>query len=273
MKNNVSLILWIVGFIFLNLYSNAIPKLVQLDVVLWLGYAFGFFAVALLLGRYILNQRGLSSFGLEAQEGWFKLMSLGFVIGFSVWALKYLVFYGAGKFEIAGWNDKGYILGMLAQALLGMLLAAAMNDVLIRGYWLAFCRKNDLMKWHIVLTTFLYAMDDSWNEGFDVINLIFSAVLGISLAYTVIKTGTIWMAIGIHWGSNMMFRAMAGFDGRGLWKLEQVKDGVMYEWISILATALLFPVVYLLLRRRRETLSQQKGYGSPEQGHLIEKMN
>ena len=263
MKKRVSLLLWLLGFILLNLYVNGIPKLVQLDVLPWLAYALGFFVAAHLVGRYVLQLKGLSSFGLQRQKGWLKLVLLGFLVGFATWALKYLVFYGTGKFEVAGWADSGYIAGMLAQALLGMLFASALNDVLIRGYWLAFCRRADLMKWYLLLATVLYALDDFWNEGFGVINLLFSLVLGIALAYTVIKTGTIWMAIGIHWGSNMMFRAMAGFNGQGIWQLEQVNDGVLYEWISILVTALLIPVVYLLLRKRKASTVPQEAQPAP----------
>ncbi|WP_461489231.1 CPBP family intramembrane glutamic endopeptidase [Pontibacter sp. HJ8] len=266
MKNRVSFLLWMIGFILLNLYSNGLPKLFQLDVLPWLAYAVGFFFLAHLFGKYVLHLKGLPSFGMHLPKGWFMLVVLGFVVGFGIWALKYLVFYEAGKFEVTGWADSSYIAGMLAQALLGMLFAAAMNDVLIRGYWLAYCKKADLMKWYLGLTTVLYALDDSWNEGISGINLVFSAVLGISLAYTVIRTGTIWMAIGIHWGSNMMYRVMAGFNGEGIWQLEQVKDGEMYEWISIGITALLFPVVYLLLKNRKadRALQHQQPASSSE---------
>ena len=252
------LLIWILGFLALNLYANGLPKLFQLDVMPWLAYVAGFFIVAHFIARYVLKLKGLVSFGLQRHKGWPKLLLLGFLIGFVVWVLKYLVFYWLGKFEVAGWMDGGYIAGMLAQALLGMLLAAAINDVLIRGYWLAYCQKANLMTWYLVITTVLYALDDSWNEGINGVNLVFSAVLGISLAYTVLKTGSIWMAIGIHWGSNMMFRVMAGFNGQGVWQLEQVKEGITYEWISILITALIFPLVYLLLRNRKTDLARQE---------------
>ena len=263
------LLVWILAFLLLNLYANGLPKLFQLDVLPWLAYAAGFFVVAHLVGRYGLKLKGLVSFGLRLQKGWLKLLLLGFLVGFAIWALKYLVFYLIGKIEVAGWMDGAYIAGMLAQALFGMLLAAAINDVLIRGYWLAYCQKANLMKWYLVITTVLYALDDSWNEGIEGINLVFSAVLGISLAYTVLKTGSIWMAIGIHWGSNMMFRMMAGFNGQGVWQLEQVKEGVTFEWISILITALIFPVVYLLLRNRKGNLAWQEDNVSLKRNFVI----
>ena len=258
MKNKSHLLLWIAGFLLLDLYFNGIPKLIQLDVLPWLAYAFGFFAVAHLFAKYILKLNGLADLGLELRKGWLKLMLLGFIVGLGIWALKYLVFYQLGKFEVTGIMDGSYIAGMLAQALLAMLLVSAINDVLVRGYWLPYFRENNLMLWYILVTTVLYALDDSWNEGITVTNLSFSAVLGVSLAYTVLKTGTIWMAIGIHFGSNMMYRAMAGFNGQGIWQLDGVKEGAVYEWVSVLITALLFPVVYLLLRNYKRVARPQQ---------------
>ncbi len=258
MKNKTNLLLWIAGFLLLDLYFNGIPKLFTLDVLPWLVYTIGFFVIAHLFATYALKLKGLSGFGLQRHNGWLKLLLTGFILGLSIWALKYLVFYQMGKFEVTGIMDSSYIAGMLAQALLAMLLVSAINDVLIRGYWLPYFRKNNLMLFYILVTTILYALDDSWNEGITWINLVFSAVLGLSLAYTVVKTGSIWMAIGIHWGSNMMFRAMAGFDGQGIWQLGQVKDGPLYEWVSILVTALLFPILYLLLRNRKSIVTMQE---------------
>ncbi|WP_242920385.1 CPBP family intramembrane glutamic endopeptidase [Pontibacter liquoris] len=252
MKSKVSLLLWGSGFVLLNLYASLLPKLFpQNNLLLWFAYWAGFFILAFVLGRYVLRLQGLQSFGMNLHRHWVRNLAVGFILGFGIWALKNLVFYAMGKFELTGMMEAGYIYPLLAQALLGMFFAAAINDLLIRGYWFAFCRKEHQMKWYLLLATVLYALDDSWNEGFDVMNLAFSAVLGISLAYTVLKTGSIWMAIGIHWGGNMMYRLIAGFDGQGIWKLEHVTEGVQYEYVSLLVTALLFPVVYLLLKDKQ----------------------
>jgi len=266
MKNKTLFITWLIGFLLLNLYVNGLPILFRLDVLPWIGWAVMFFVVAHLVAKFLLRVDGLSGLGLSLKNGWVKWTLLGFILGFGIWALKYWVFYQIGKFEVEGTMGSGYIVPMLAQAMLGMLLASAINDVMIRGYWLAYCKKTDLMKWYLLIVTILYAFDDFWIEGIDLTNLLFSAVLGISLAYTVVKTGTIWMAIGIHWGGNMMYRTMFGFDGQGVWHLDNVKEGLTYELISIFITALLFPVLYLLLRNRKptQTIAEPQPVTTPE---------
>ena len=78
--------------------------------------------------------------------------------------------------------------------------------------------------------------------------LMFSVVLGASLAYTVLKTGMVWMSIAIHWGGNVCYRLMAGFDGNGVVRLDHVVDGARFEYAALAVTALMFPLVVWLLR-------------------------
>jgi membrane protease YdiL (CAAX protease family) len=144
--------------------------------------------------------------------------------------------------------DAGFIVTLLIQALLGMLLASAINDLMIRGYWYAWCRRAGHLRWYVAIATGLYVLDDAWNVGFDPLDALFSLLLGIALAWSVLKTGRIFLSIGIHWGGNMVYRAMSGFDGQGVVRLANVQDGLQYEVVAIAVTALLIPAVYLLLR-------------------------
>lgn len=81
------------------------------------------------------------------------------------------LFAAMGKFELVGGRELGIALPPLGQALVGMLLASAFNDLMIRGYGLAFCRRFHLMARYVFLTGAVYALDDSWNEGIELGNL------------------------------------------------------------------------------------------------------
>ena len=244
-----TIIAWLAGFVLLDLYANLVPRWTGHALAPWLGYVAGFFVLAYVVCRHALGLRSAADVGLGRGTGWMRQLGFGFLVGFGVWALKYLVFAAMGKFELAGWREPGYALPLLAQALVGMLLASAINDLMIRGYGLAFCRRFGLMGGYVLITSVAYALDDSWNEGIELRNLLFSLVLGVSLAWTVLRTGAIWMSIGIHWGGNVCFRAMSGFDGNGIARLEGVVDGVRFEYAGILVTALMFPLLVFALRR------------------------
>ncbi|WP_224996095.1 CPBP family intramembrane glutamic endopeptidase [Cesiribacter sp. SM1] len=252
MKNLNTVAVWGLGFLCLNLYVNGLPRLFQFQVQHWFGYWLGFFVLTFLVCRYLLKLKNLRELAMPRKQGWLGELGVGFLLGFATWALKYIAFWGLGKFSVDGFTAPSYYLPMLGQALLAMFFAAILNDVSIRGYCYAFCRRAGLMSLFVLLTTLLYCLDDAWNEGFSLINTLFSAVLGLSLAYAVYKTGAIWLCTGIHWGGNIVYRLLYGFSGTGILKLEEVQTGVLYEWLSLFITALLFPLLYLLLRNRRD---------------------
>lgn len=251
MKRPMSLLPWLAVFIALDLYANLGPKVVGTSLLPWLAYALGFFLVVFLLGRHVLAVDGLGGFGMGLHRGWWKNLALGFSIGFGVWLLKNLVFLAMGKFQVVGWMDASYIGILLAQSLLGMLLASAINDLMIRGYWYAWFRRENALRPYVLVATLFYVLDDAWNEGFDPSNMLFSAILGMALAYTVLKTGSIWMSIGIHWGGNVMFRMISGFDGQGVVRLSEVVEAPRYEVVAFLVTASLLPLAYIASRKAR----------------------
>ena len=242
---------WLLGFAVLDLYANLVPRLVGMAIPVWLAYVGGFFLLLFLVCRYGLGIDRSEPLGLARPAGWARWLWAGFAIGFGIWALKNSVFYAMGKFELAGWRDAAFALPLLGKALFGMFLASAINDLMIRGYGLAFCRRFGLMRWYVPLTVVVYALDDAWNEGFDLGNLAFSALLGLSLAWTVYRTGMLWMSIGIHWGGNVCYRFMAGFDGQGVPRLQHVVEGARYEYAGMAVTALMFPLVWLVLHGMR----------------------
>ena len=240
---------WLAGFLLLDLYANLVPRWVGFEIPAWLGYVAGFFVLAFVVCRFALGLRTADAVGLGRHRGWGRQLALGFLVGFGTWAVKNLMFAAMGKFELVGWRDAAFALPLLGQALLGMFLASAINDLMVRGYGLAFCRRFGWMGGYVLLTSVVYALDDAWNEGIQLDNLVFSLVLGASLAYTVVRTGAIWMSIGIHWGGNVCFRVMSGFDGTGIARLEHVVDGARFDHAGLLVTALMFPLLVLLLRR------------------------
>jgi hypothetical protein len=248
MRPFLAILAWLAGFVLLDLYANLVPRWVGFAIPVWLTYVAGFFLLVLLVCRFGLGLREPAAIGLGRPVGWWRQLAAGFAVGFGIWALKNALLAAMGKFELAGWRDVHFALPLLGQALVGMFFSSAVNDLMIRGYGLAFCRRFGLMAGYVLLTSAIYALDDAWNEGIELGNLAFSLILGISLAYTVLRTGALWMSIGIHWGGNVCFRVMSGFDGRGIARLEHVIEGARFEYASLAVTALMFPVVVLVLR-------------------------
>ena len=256
--NRAGLLAWVLVFFALDLYVNVTPRVWANTPAQWFTYAIAFFVLVWAAGRLVLGVRSLTGFGLGLQSGWSRELAIGFALGAGAWLLKNVVFFAMGKFSIDGWMDGAFIASMMAQAIVGMLLASAINDLMIRGYWFTWCMRANQLRWFVVIATVLYVLDDGWNSGFAPLDLLFSTVLGIALAWTVLKTGRIWMSIGIHWGGNVVYRAMSGFDGRGVVRLADVRQGAQYEVIAIAITALLIPAVWWVLRERKSGLAPER---------------
>ncbi|PTX18726.1 hypothetical protein C8N40_10515 [Pontibacter mucosus] len=270
MKKQTPLAIWLLGFVLLSLYVHLLPRFFDAgNVSLWSAYWAGFFVLAYLVSRFLLKLQGLGQLGMERQKGWLQNLGIGFVIGLGVYALKYFAFWRLGKFEVAGLLELAFILPMLGQALLAMFFSSILNDITIRGYWYAFFRRRQLLAWYVFAATILYTLDDVWNAGLDPLNLVFSAILGATFAYTVLKTGAIWMSLGLHWGGNMMYRVLYGFDGNGVWQLENVREAPLYDWVSLAVTALMLPAVYFVLKSKykQEQPTQVEGRGDLPQSY------
>lgn len=240
---------WIICFLALNLYTSLTPRLFdQQQIWHWALYWTGFFIITHFVARHALKLGRITSFGVGTHTRWALNVVIGFTAGASVYIIKYLTFYKLGRFEIIKAMDPEYITDMLSKASIAMLFSSLINDIMIKGYWLAFFKQRRLMNWFIIAATSLYAVDDVWNEGFDPLNILFSLTLGLSLAYTVFKTGSVWMAFGMHWGGNMVYRALYGFSGKGIWETKTLSESIAFDWISIAITALLLPIAYLLIK-------------------------
>ena len=207
--------------------------------------------MAFLIARYLVGVRGLQSFGLALQKNWGKDLLLGFMAGFGIWAVKNFAYYQSGMFEVSGIAGTSEILNILLLGLLASFFPGAMNDLAVRGYWYRYFSQFRFFGLFLVFSTGAYALGDAWNEGFSWFNTVFSLLLGFTLAYSVVRTGAIWMSIGIHTGSNFVYRLMYGLDGRGVLLLENISEGSLYEYLNLLFTAGLFPLVYLLLKNRK----------------------
>ena len=90
MKPQKHFLIWLLGFLLLDLYANGIPWILgnyptseisgffMAHSYSWLLFWLGFFLMAFLIARYLVGVRGLQSFGLALQKNWGKDLLLGF---------------------------------------------------------------------------------------------------------------------------------------------------------------------------------------------------
>lgn len=241
------------GYIVLDLYFNLIPILVNLNSVVWILYALAFFPLAHFIVK-LTGLNGLNALGLKFHSGWKRNLIIGYAIGFIFWIGLELIFYSSTTFSIVGIKGLGAGTFFMLQALVGLFLGSLINDIIVRGYVIAHLKNKVNFLSLLLISAFIYALDDLWYEGFSIHNTIFSIVLGLSLGYVFLKSGSIWATTGIHWGLNIVYCIFYGIPGResdkGLLLIERYNVSSFFlDNISIIVALFMFIFIMIFYRR------------------------
>ncbi|WNG34215.1 CPBP family intramembrane metalloprotease [Archangium violaceum] len=241
-------LLWMgVGFAVLDVYLN-VPNFVQLSPVAWLGLYAAFFPLAHAVGRWT-GVGGLGALGLAPHRGWARNLGLGFVFCSALWALKYVVLWALGAFQIEGARPAGEISGLVLQAALAMFLSSATDDVLVRGYLVRHLSGVLSAGALVAFTTFVYVINHAWYVHLTLESSLYLGLLGVMFSLALVRTGSLWLSIGLHWGGNVVYRLYDGFDAQGgVLRRVMLPEAPWHEGVKLAMTALTLAALFLLFR-------------------------
>ncbi|MDQ8734936.1 CPBP family intramembrane glutamic endopeptidase [Paenibacillus sp. LHD-38] len=251
----MSMLFAIIGFMIIDLYFNVVPLLYPLNTFLWLTYACFFFVLAHHVAK-LTGLGGISDLGIRAHYGWKRNLRIGFLFGAGIWAAMYLLLWAFGDFHVDGIKKAPQAIVFILEVFAGMFLGSLINDLIVRGYVFAHLKGKIRNVYLLFISAFIYALDDVWLVGFSVQNTIFSIVLGLTLGYVLLRSGSIWMNTGIHMGLNVMYCLVYGIPGReaaqGLFLIVPGNDhSFLLENAHIFAAILLLLVIVLAYGRLR----------------------
>lgn len=161
-----------------------------------------------------------------------------------------------GGFQVIGIKEAPGSIIFLVEVFAGMFLGSLINELIVRGYVFAHLKGKILNSLLLLFSAFIYGLDDVWLVGFSIQNTIFSLILGLSLGYVLLKSGSIWMNTGIQMGLNVMYSFIYGIPGRedaqGLLLINRgASDSFILDNAHILAAIVLFLVVFVTYSRLR----------------------
>lgn len=176
---------------------------------LWIAAVFkiGFLVVAFFIARW-QGWKGLDGFGLSLHKAWIKNLLLGLIVGICFFLLSELIAVKAGYEKYISIQSVSSIVQQLPLILLMTFFPSIAEDILTRGYLFTHLNRKMAPAVFIVLSATVYVLNHIWrlSEGISVLSYLF--VLGITLAWAMAYTGTLWLTLGIHWGSNIAFQTM-----------------------------------------------------------------
>jgi len=174
---------------------------------------FGVLTAGLLIATAIMmrwiEKRPFSAIGLPPGKEMWRGWLLGAAIGAAFMALIVVVQTVVGWLRPA--PDPGTVtgwLGVQAGMALMFAVAAAAEELMLRGYIFQVLVEG-MGAWPaVIVTSVLFALAHMDNPNIDAIALVNIGLAGVVLAGAYLRTRSLWVAIGLHWAWNWV---MAGW--------------------------------------------------------------
>jgi membrane protease YdiL (CAAX protease family) len=172
--------------------------------------AAGYFCVRLLEG---LPWRSL---GLAFHRGWFRDLVIGSAIGFASLVVAVAIALKGLSFSF---SDAGLALTIRSMLGSGVLLfvAALAEEAMFRGYALQTLTRAKLAWLGILLTSVPFGLAHLENPNVvPFVTFANTALAGIWLGVAYLRTRSLWLVWGVHWGWNWALGAFFGLPVSGL---------------------------------------------------------
>ncbi|MBY0121520.1 type II CAAX prenyl endopeptidase Rce1 family protein [Bacillus sp. S/N-304-OC-R1] len=245
-------IIGISGFLVLNIYFNGTTHFLSNSVVQFICLLL-FFPIASLIAR-LNGLPGLKGLGFFKDRNTLKHFFVSFGIGFSCWALMYIIYWQIGKFHITGVKTGMDAFMTIVQIMVGFFLGSLINDLITRGYILNLLKGKLPSIVIAIISIIIYSLDDFWNGDLTFTNFVFSIFLGCSLTYAFLKTGSVWADTGLHFGLNVAYGLIYGLSGEyggGLILTEKGEiNSILNNFVVLTAALMIFVPVYFYYRNK-----------------------
>lgn len=141
------------------------------------------------------EKRPLSSLGIRKRH-FIREYLLGSLVGLIMIGLVFLISFLFGAVSIK-LNPLGFS-PMIILFLLGFIVQGAGEEIMLRGYYMITIARDYKPAVAIAVTSILFSLLHSGNDGFDILPLINIILFGVFIGVYIFKRGDIWGACAIH---------------------------------------------------------------------------
>lgn len=172
------------------------------------------------LARRFLDRRSFRSLGFKLTPHFWKDLGIGFAIPGLLMGLILLFELALGWtiFDAWAWqeNSLSTVARGLFAGLLTFILVGFSEEILSRGYHLQNLEDGLNRGWAIFISSAIFAVLHAANPNSSWISTIGILFAGFFLAYGWLRTGQLWLPIGVHIGWNFFEGNIFGFPVSGL---------------------------------------------------------
>jgi len=178
------------------------------------------FAISIYIARRFLDKRSFVSLGLQINKQTFTDILIGIAITFFMMGSIYFAETTAGwlTFESFAWQNESasnVLAGVLT--FLAIFIFVGWNEELLsRGYHLQTLASGTNLFWGVIISSSLFGLAHLGNPNATWISAAGIFFAGVFLAYGYLRTGQLWLSIGLHIGWNFFEGVVFGFPVSGL---------------------------------------------------------
>lgn len=182
--------------------------------------------VAVYITTNYISKRSLTALGLRFNSLAVKDLLAGIFISALIMTLMYVLLLGLGYIKFEGfswWKDKEHTLGVIRAASLVSMSAVVFQfavvawweELTFRGILLQNISAGLNVKWGIILSTIGFGLVHAGNPNATVLSTLLIMIITFKLVYAYLKSGQLWLPIGLHWGWNFFQASIFGFASSG----------------------------------------------------------
>jgi len=200
--------------------------------------------LATYISRKFIDKDTLVSLGLKFDKAAVKDVLYGIFNSAIIMAGIYFTMLFTGLIEFEGlswWSGNTDTTAQISMAVLPIVLAvfwklivvAWWEELVFRGIILQNMIKGMGLIWSVVLSCLLFGLMHAGNPDATVLSTILIALVTPQLIYAYLKTGQLWLPIGLHLGWNFFQASIFGFASSGQTSPTLVmQKAIGPEWLS-----------------------------------------
>jgi hypothetical protein len=190
-----------------NLSIPALSSLISLIAI----------TLSVLIARRLLDRRSFRSLGLRWDAQALRDLWVGILIPAILFALIFATEWAFGWLDFSGpVTMNTNIASQLGIWLLVFLMVGWYEELLSRGYWLRNLAEGLNLPLAVFISSAVFSLAHLGNPSASIFSVLGILAAGYFLAYPVLRTGQLWMAVGLHIGWNIFEGPVFGFPVSGL---------------------------------------------------------